>query len=163
MTSPFPNFDADGFLPPGRYEADLAGLREVAISRFPDAKRRREVYLNFNLHMQSLVQLGIPVLSRWVDGSFVSAKAEPGDVDVVYAIDGPAFDALPQHTRQAASQLLAGHATRDQTGVDAFALFVYPQGHAKQKLTTKQQKYWERKWGHDDRVGKDKGYLEVKP
>ena len=78
MSQAIPPFDADGYLPPGIYVATEA---EITF-RFgaPTPRRRRLV-----LQLRRWVELARRVGARrlLIDGSFVTAKPDPNDVDAV--------------------------------------------------------------------------------
>jgi hypothetical protein len=82
MTPPtrpaIPDFRGDGYLPEGLY---LAPEAEV-IFRFGTATRRRtRLVLRVRRWLELARRIGVRRL--FVDGSFVTAKAEPEDVDAV--------------------------------------------------------------------------------
>src|SRR5688572_22249569 len=73
-----PSFRADGYLPEGLY---LASEAEV-LFRFGTATRRRR---RLALRMRRWIELtrGVGGQRLLIDGSFVTAKGEPNDVDAV--------------------------------------------------------------------------------
>ena len=80
---PIPSFDpTSGLLPPGEHPADWAEIRER---------------LGWNVHRRRLLDglreclevLGAAGCTRvWLNGSFVTAKDEPGDFDAVWSAVG---------------------------------------------------------------------------
>jgi hypothetical protein len=85
-----PPFRADGTLPPGIHHADWA---EIA-SRFGGTPRRSELLIKLRRGLDNLRDAGVP----WalLNGSFVTTKAEPNDVDGCWqyapAVDVAALD-----------------------------------------------------------------------
>jgi hypothetical protein len=81
-----PPFSAAGTLPPGIHEAD--DWSEV-IRRFGGTARRAELLAMLRLGLDNLRSAGCP----WVllDGSFVTDKAEPNDVDGCWQLE-PTMD-----------------------------------------------------------------------
>nr|VFJ94353.1 MAG: hypothetical protein BECKH772A_GA0070896_100712 [Candidatus Kentron sp. H]VFJ95240.1 MAG: hypothetical protein BECKH772B_GA0070898_100742 [Candidatus Kentron sp. H]VFK01640.1 MAG: hypothetical protein BECKH772C_GA0070978_100702 [Candidatus Kentron sp. H] len=81
MNSPFtgiPDFRPDGYLPEGMHPASEA---EVTF-RFGTANRqRRRLVLRVRRWVELAHRIDAPRL--FIDGSFVTAKAEPNDVDAV--------------------------------------------------------------------------------
>ena len=77
-TSPIPPFRPDGYLPEGVYVCSEAEV----IFRFGSASRRRRRLI---LRLRRWVALARQVRATrlLVDGSFVTAKAEPHDIDTV--------------------------------------------------------------------------------
>jgi hypothetical protein len=74
--------DADGLLPIGIHTATWG---EVA-DRFGWSARRRILLARLRAALGHLADAGCT--TAWLGGSFVSAKAEPGDVDVVWSVEG---------------------------------------------------------------------------
>jgi len=68
-----------GYLPPGDHPATLDEIRE----RFGIGMRRRELMDALQDVVRQLESYGVTVVL--VDGSFVSDKRRPSDVDVLYA------------------------------------------------------------------------------
>ncbi len=102
--------------------------------------------------------------AQWIDGSFVTSKLDPGDIDVVTIFDGVAFNGLEPWQSALAQSIMSGHRDRDFWGIDSFAVPRYdanvdPVGHADY---LRQCAYWHHQWGRvrddDDAV---KGYVEV--
>src|SRR5437867_1161459 len=75
---PIPAFRDDGYLPEGMHEAS----EEEVIARFGQSTPRRE-YLTGRLRRWLALSRAVGAPRFLVDGSFVTDKAEPGDVDAV--------------------------------------------------------------------------------
>src|SRR5262245_52365106 len=76
---PIPEFDeATGYLPPGMYPASLEEVRVRYATNF----RRKEIYAGL-VHVVALL-VAKSVSEIWLDGSFVTDKIRPKDVDVIY-------------------------------------------------------------------------------
>lgn len=68
------------YLPAGDHEAALDEVEhQFGCSTF----RRRELMTSLREVVDKLRGLGVTTI--WIDGSFVSSKQRPGDVDVIYA------------------------------------------------------------------------------
>ncbi len=78
LTSPIPPFCPDGYLPEGVHVCSEADV----IFRFGSSSRRRR---QLALRLRRWIELGRQVGAKrlLVDGSFVTAKEEPQDVDTV--------------------------------------------------------------------------------
>lgn len=78
-----PPLNDDGFLPPGRWGATLDEVRDrFATGPTP---RRAEVWAEFEQAL-ALLRSAVRVSRVWLGGSFLTSKAEPGDVDAVFLI-----------------------------------------------------------------------------
>ena len=78
MIPPFEK--STGLLPPGEYEASLAEIRETLCWSY----RRRVIYGGLEYVAGELRSHQVDRI--WVDGSFVTSKERPGDVDVAYEV-----------------------------------------------------------------------------
>ena len=77
-----PRFNASGKLPAGIHAADWAEFT----ARFGFSERRRRLLAGLEAALRSLQEAGCQL--AYVDGSFVTAKKEPGDFDACWGIAG---------------------------------------------------------------------------
>lgn len=90
-----PNLDASGNLPPGRHEASLAEIKAKFVDGAPHPGRRALIFRMLELYAELVWDL-LPGATLWVDGGFVTHKAdEPHDVDVVVVADPVVASAVP--------------------------------------------------------------------
>lgn len=85
-----PPFDAaTGALPLGRFPATVPEVEHALVTGFPDAvgaSRRGELWEDF-LDATTILASHVSIACAWLGGSFVTAKAEPDDVDVVFWVE----------------------------------------------------------------------------
>jgi hypothetical protein len=65
-------------LPPGVYDATM----EEVYNRYAINERRRELFQGFNEAAENIFGAGSPQI--YLDGSYISAKPEPGDYDALW-------------------------------------------------------------------------------
>jgi hypothetical protein len=151
----------DGFLRPGRHLVTIEEFKQHFVESFDGSTARGRLFTRWVRHREALISV-IPIMSQWVNGSYVTSKIDPGDIDVVSLIDGPTYDGLAPGLQSMAGALLAGRGTQAHWGIDSYAVPVYPEGHSLHKATLKAYAYWDNQW---QRVKGDiqgtKGYLEV--
>lgn len=153
--------DAEGFLPPGRCRVTVAEFREAFVDAFPSSKRRPVIFDRWLQHREALSSL-VSVQAQWIDGSYVTGKLEPGDIDVVTILDGPTTDTLPVTRLPLLKSLLDGPRTKASWDVDSYPLAVYPEDHPAHEIYLKMRGYWDWWLGRvRDRETQVKGYLEV--
>lgn len=88
-----PKFDFDGDLPPGIHQTTIDEL-EQRLGRFVVSDRRIKVFTLFK-HLMTMARSSGIVDRLVVGGSFVTAKAEPNDIDVVIILSTDVdFEAL---------------------------------------------------------------------
>src|SRR3954452_15377682 len=95
---PIPALDADGLLPPGRHTASVAEVKAAFVDPFGGSASRMAIFTGWRMHRESLQNV-VPGMYQWIDGSFVTSKLDPGDIDVVTFIDGVQYDAMPDWRR----------------------------------------------------------------
>ncbi len=77
-----PAFDARGVLPSGIHPAEWAAF----VERFGGTSRRERLLAGLRSALASLQEAGCSLV--YVDGSFVTAKPEPGDFDACWSLSG---------------------------------------------------------------------------
>lgn len=79
-----PALDDEGFLPPGVYDCTLAEIRE-RFGQFNGSDCRPNLFLKLEAFVQETQRAR---LAAWliVNGSFTTAKQQPGDVDLVVVL-----------------------------------------------------------------------------
>jgi len=81
---PIPELDANGFLPIGIHEAALEEVRE-RFGRFQTTDRRPALFTKLSVFLAEVRASGL-VEAVIVDGSFVTAKDEPSDIDLILVL-----------------------------------------------------------------------------
>ncbi len=110
-----PALQENGFLPPGLYLADLDEIRE----RFGRTSERRRMLFN-RLRMFVDAARHVEALRMFVAGSYITAKTDPRDVDVVIWVGERFLELLELGDKQALDLELM-FLTREPK--EAFAVF----------------------------------------
>jgi len=134
-------------------------LEQEFVTSFPSGSSRHRLFRGYLAHRAGLAAL-IPILSQWVDGSFVSAAESPADIDVVTFMDGTVYDGLPLGVRHVIASLVPGRQTVPAFGCDSYGIFVYPAEHRDFARYASARLYWTSQWAKD-RSGTPKGFIEV--
>ena len=98
-----PSFPA--LLNPGIHECSLDDVRKLCVDPFPNSNRRPLIWDRFEPFVSQLTALGLP-FEMWIDGSYLSEKPEPEDIDVVLFITPKDLSAMPPQQQQMARNLL---------------------------------------------------------
>lgn len=153
-----PAFDANGQLPAGVYSPTQRDF-ERRFVEVTGSTTRRPIYTGFKEHCSDLFVHGISPDSEWlVDGSYLTAKLDPGDIDFVVAYD-PAV--LTPENSIIVDALLSGPTTKSTYHCDAYPLAILPASHpAYHSVTVRGREYWE-KWFGRDRAGRPKGIVRL--
>lgn len=152
--------NGNGFLPTGLTNVSAEQVHAHFVVPFPTSTTRQPLYDQWLLHRQAIETL-IPIERQWLNGSYVTGKVDPGDIDVVTFIDGEALNALDAPRQALLADLMAGHPTRDRWGVDSFLVPTYAEGHPAHPAARKAEGSWRRIWTNVKGSTLTKGYLEV--
>jgi len=153
-----PSFNGDGYLPNGVYPCSEAGLFFHFVGFYPDSTTRQTIFdcfVNWRMDVQPLIE----AVTQWVDGSFVTSKQDPADIDVVTFCDIDYYNAASEETRNEIDRLLDGQSsTKEGYLTHSFLVLSAPPGHprhADSELWRKyHQKYWARTYEIDPISGR---------
>jgi hypothetical protein len=81
---PIPDLNENGLLPEGIHEASLEEVRE-RFGRFQRTDRRPSLFTKLSTYLAEVRASGL-VVAVIVDGSFVTAKDEPSDIDLILVL-----------------------------------------------------------------------------
>ena len=85
---PIPKFnDEKGILPPGTHDCSLKEAEKAFVSPFHNSKRK-ELWDSFLQFLEWVKQLGI-FEYVYINGSFVTDKPNPDDIDVILELPSP--------------------------------------------------------------------------
>lgn len=109
-----------GALPSGRYRVTQQHLHE----RFASTPRRAELWTHW-VRATELLRSHVDVCAAWIGGSYLTEKAEPGDIDCVYIIDTHVIEAASDETRRVLEAFAAKDVVRKFLNLD-LDTFVLP-------------------------------------
>jgi hypothetical protein len=156
-----PAFNQHGVLPPGRYPASPDEIEQRFVLTFPTSLTRKVIFDGWRRRHEELLDL-VAVEQEWVDGSFVTAKRDAGDIDVAVFINGDDVNGLSLADRKRVAELTYGLIPKLRFGCHSFLVLVWPEGHPGHDAYLRSSGYWDRKWS-DDKIAPEKGYLDVRP
>ncbi len=98
----------------------------------PVPGRRAQIWSDFQ-RATSAIQSVTPVAAAWIGGSFVSSKAHPSDIDVVYLVRANEYDAITDAQQQSKLNIFKGEKRLMQKGllVDSYVIDWRPRGTEK--------------------------------
>lgn len=151
-------FNQYGYLLPyGPISSDLTTLERVFVEEFSESVTRRRLFDNYQAFTDQIRTL-LPVgYTQWVDGSFVSRKRDPGDIDLLTFVDTTDYDRHEQTFRQ----LRADYKGR-AAPLDLYFLRVYPDGHRYRIQYESDRVQWLFDWSRTYKPPRrDKGFIEL--
>lgn len=145
-------------LPEGLHPVDETALRQLCLASFPRSRTRGRLFAAMEQLIALLRNSGIAA-EVWIDGSFVTRKPDPRDVDVVLFVDWSFAESGTPRQRTVIRDL------DDRTpvvpsGLDLFTVIEYPVGHPLHTPSAVPRRYWALEFGHD-RDGRPKGILTL--
>ena len=169
-----PAFINQDRLPIGRFQCDLAAVESALVhdARFDSSQARKSLWIEFSAALSKFHGIRCKIPAVFLSGSFVTAKIDPDDVDVVFLID---FSTLHSPATFAALGKLV-QMLNSTTKIHAFVIPWYPSGPttpAQMRVDYFYERgrwddFWQRDVAKPDRVPfvRDhafprRGYLEV--
>ncbi len=84
-----PNFNEEGCLPKGIYLMNLEKFEDNFSKN--KSKKRKIIMEHYKSYLNKLLKYDC-VINHWIDGSFVTSKEEPNDIDTLTEFDGLKLD-----------------------------------------------------------------------
>ncbi len=155
-----PLFDAAGCLPAGRYLATVDDVEQTLVSPFPRSLTRADLFNGWQ-RLRREIRAMVSVEMEWIDGSFVTTKTDPGDIDLVTFIRAEHLVALPLADLQTLMPLFMGPATKARFRCESYLVPVVPEHDPAENVYLRNRGYWDRQWSRD-RTRPEKGYIDVR-
>jgi len=154
-------FDENGFLtPPDPIPGNMKLLESEFVIFFGNETRQR-LFERLTRYLDDLKRLVNEELTIWVNGSFVTKKLNPKDIDVVIFLD---WRKLEQFSKELIA--FSHEGALENYGIDSYLVRVYEPSHKKHILTHSDRLHWLYDFSRTqpNRRGKifKKGFLEIK-
>jgi hypothetical protein len=154
------HFDNRGYLTPYKViPSTVKEMREYFVENIRSETRKEifEKYLRYSDDLKDVLG-GIP-LKQWVNGSFVTMKRSPKDIDLVTFIDHYAVNKIGNKIDNFRSI-----GSRKTYGVDAYVMEIYPNESSFHRLMKYDLLEWENLFINNrpvDGLYAKKGFLEI--
>lgn len=89
-------FNDEGCLPQRIYELTLDEVENGFVQE--NSQRRQEIFEHYKIHLKDIEETGC-CLNHWIDGSFVTLKENPDDIDTLTEFDGVKVAKLGIHDK----------------------------------------------------------------
>ena len=83
----------------------------------------------------------------WVDGSFLTQKIDPEDVDILFRTSGDFVNRVTTTQEQLIGWFLQDDDVKDTYKCDTYLLIDYPDGHPEQAHSEWMRAYWVKQYG----------------
>ena len=156
-------FDVKGNLKPyGKIDFTFEELKQHFIDDFPESTSRTLIFNDYQSFIEAFQQEVTADFIQWIDGSFVTKKLNPKDVDIVTLID--------YQTYEKKKSIIENRFRREGAKeafyyVDAYAVKMYPLHHERRWVSEYDLVYW-RGWFSETKKNRakkkfEKGFIEI--
>lgn len=105
---------------PGLHDISMDTLSEMCVLAFPGNERRKWLYDRLSVYLDQLAKVGVR-FEVWVDGSFITSKEIPSDIDIVLWCNGREVDSLPPESQDILISLVGQrHIVKLRYGLDVY-------------------------------------------
>lgn len=158
-----PTFDIRGSLVPyERITVNLEEFEEVFVNSFDPDSTRYELFQNYKNYLSDFQNEVTEDFVQWVNGSFVTNKPNPGDIDFVNLIPTDIY----QSKEAIIDQKFKLRGGKTIYKVDAYTMEIFEEGHPKNWNYQADRIYWDNwfSFTKKNRAKKkfQKGYLEIR-
>ena len=128
----------------GRYEMSLAELKQLCVYDFPLSATRPRIMEGLEKVIEELRMNGIEG-EVWIDGSFVTEKMNPEDVDLVLRIQAIFYENATHKQKEAVSWLTTN--LKNTHLCDSYFFMEWPEGHPNYWIGQYMHNYWMKQFG----------------
>lgn len=132
-------------------------LRQQCVDRFPLSRTRAKIMAGLTEVIERLSQYRVAG-ELWVDGSFLTEKINPGDVDVVLRIQSSVYDDGTSEQREIVGWIDGN--LREHNLCDSYVFYEFPETDPNYLLGEEMRSYWSKWFGHS-RSGMSKGIAVI--
>lgn len=147
-------FDSNGFITPATFiEVELNEFEHIFVNAFPASQTRRKIYDTFLAYLEMLkVCIGETPFYQWLNGSFVTQKLNPQDLDIVSFIPTEIYNQTNIKLREQKSM-------HSFVNIDDYFVELFPSDHRSYQLYLSDRVYWLHLFSYTKRnVRTDKRY-----
>ena len=144
--------DHPPLLSPGLHPMTMREVYQVCVEPFNSPEHREYLYGRLESFFAHLTQLGLDYRA-WLDGSFLSEKPEPADIDLVIICREAHINSLSPGVQDALVDIFSRYRkdTKLRYGCDVYLMIAGD---------SQREQYWRDLFG-SDRSGSSKGIIEV--
>lgn len=126
------SFDIRGNLKPYEViQVSMEVFQDTFVNAFDEESARQELFEYYNQYMKDLSGLITRDFFQWIDGSYISNKVKPNDIDLITVIDYRDYE----ENQDILEREFASFAGRKKYQVDGYILANYPENHKKHIFT----------------------------
>jgi len=149
-------FDLYGNLAPySLIEINLINFEDRFVHAYKESKTRAKLFENYSNYVNSLKLIIGTGFFQWIDGSFVTNKLNPKDIDFVTFIDWKVY-----YNNEILLDSLRELRYNKILGIDGYIVLVYPPEHKKNILYEADRLQWIFEFSRS-RTDQRKGFIQI--
>lgn len=149
----------------GQHVIVESDLFDLTVARFKTSTRRPELWASLMQFCEELRDAGLIPCRLWIDGSFLTEKVDPDDIDLVVEASHSILDKLAMLGEPILQTINQQELHAEPRSLHTFLLATYPVMHREFRIGLEAWKYWVGAFGFAliSRQPKGIAVLEVGP
>lgn len=146
-------FNENGMIEPGLHSCTVTEFKQTFVDKFPSSQRRQEIFDCF-INFVGKLSNSYNIHEIWVDGSFVTEKVNPNDVDIIIFLELEDFIKISPYWSN----------LRNINNIDAYCALAVQEKYRSRlspvdfNTAINQRNYWRGQFGFD-RADRPKGIM----
>lgn len=133
--------DSNGYLVPGFHKFDIPTFVKTFVESDPTSNTRGEIFEGYCEYCNILIPFNF-IKRQWINGSYVTKKLDPNDIDVINIVDSKAIESNESLILYIKS-LEAGYETAcEKYKCDAHFITEYPVDDPRREIFEKSAELW---------------------
>lgn len=150
-------FDSNGNLyPPQIIETDFETFKSTFVEGFEGSRTRIGIFEQYIEYLNDLRGLFDAPFYQWIDGSFVTRKINPNDIDLVTFVD---FEIYNQNEKTIDEYRRSRYA-KDRV-LDGYFVKTYPESHKRFNFLETDKLQWFHTFNRVKNTKLSKGFLQI--
>lgn len=150
-------FDENGFIKPYHIiETDLATIQRIFVEEIQLSATRKAIFEDFIVYNEALKNIILTGFTQWIDGSFVTQKRNPNDIDLVTFIDFEVYN-----TNEIEIDELRRTRQTTNTIIDGYFVKIYPENHKHRNWYENDKMQWLFTFNQVKNAKQSKGFLQI--
>lgn len=139
----------------------MENFKRIYVGTFKENSKRAELFRHYEKYLKEMSALMTNNFYQWIDGSYVSNKENPGDIDVLSVLHYQDYES----NQKILNENFSSFASRTKYKVDGYVMAEYPIKHKKHIFTKSDLAYWQSLFGSTkmNRAKKQhpKGFIQI--
>jgi len=137
-------------LVPGLHNRTVTELKQLCVTGFANSATRGSIMLGLEDVVTRLCGAALAG-EIWIDGSFLTQKLDPEDVDMAFGVPHQLYDNGSPEQKQTLEWFVQSN-LKSSHHCDTYIWFEYPLGHPMHAQTLDKRNYWQRHFGFSRRL-----------